>query len=60
MGWQCQRRRLLCKRNLLGKSGQTKGTWLKMCDAVGTAQYLPIVGGALQVSATACASAAGF
>lgn len=38
----------------VGKTGQTKGSCLELFDAVGTAYYVSVVGGALQVTTTSC------
>src|SRR3990167_6118833 len=38
----------------IGKTGQTKGSCLELFDAVGTVQYVSIVAGTLQISATSC------
>ena len=44
-----------------GRSGQNKGSCIKLYDEVGTAYYLKVAtGGTLNLSATACASVSGF
>lgn len=44
-----------------GRSGQNKGTCIKLYDEVGTPYYLKVAtGGTLNLSATACASVLGF
>jgi len=43
-----------------GRAGQNKGTCMKLYDEVGTAYYLKVAGGALNLSTTNCASVSGF
>ena len=38
----------------IGKTGQNKGTCLKMYDATGTLQYVSIEDGSFVISATSC------
>lgn len=38
----------------VGKEGQNKGSCLELFDAVGTAQYVSVIGGVLTVSSTSC------